>query len=113
METQEHTFEALFEQAVEYGQTTIELAALKAVDKVSDVVSTTVSMTAVAVTFILAFFILNIGLALLLGDVLGKSYYGFFALGGFYLLIGILFYALRHTFIKSMVSNAIISGAFK
>ncbi|HLP16623.1 MAG TPA: phage holin family protein [Bacteroidota bacterium] len=111
--THEHSFETLIEQAVEYGQTRIELTTLKAVEKVSDVISSVVSVSAAFILLIIAFLVLNIGLGLWLGDVLGRSYYGFFALGGFYVIIGALFYVLRHTFIKTMVGNAIISGTFK
>jgi hypothetical protein len=113
MDTHEHTLEDLFEQAVEYGQTRMELAALKTVDKVSDAVSSAVSYTAAVMLLGLAFLILSIGLALLVGDALGKSYYGFFALAGFYAIAGIFFFLLRHTFIKTMVGNAIISHSFK
>ena len=110
---QEHPFETLIDQAVEYGRTRIELATLKAVDAVSDAVSTVVSYTVAFILMALAFLILSIGLGLYLGDVLGRSYYGFFVLAGAYLIIGLLFYLLRHTFIKTMVGNAIISHTFK
>lgn len=113
MENQGHTIEALFEQAVEYGQTRAELAVLKTIDRVSDELSSAASHIVAWLAWGFAFLIVNIGLCLFLGEALGKVYYGFFMLAGFYSFMGIIFYLLRHTFIKTMVCNAIISHTFK
>jgi hypothetical protein len=56
---------------------------------------------------------LNIGLGLYLGSMLGKSYYGFFVLTGFYLIIGTLFYLFRNKWIREPISNVIIKKIAK
>jgi len=88
--------ESLFEKVEDYGRTTIQLFKLNTIDKSADLAS---SLATKAVIFIfVAMFILsiNIGFALWLGEVLGKSYYGFFVTGGLYAFIAIPVYNFRH-----------------
>ena len=101
--------EPLFERAEAYGKTSYELIKLKAVDKTSDVLSTFVSRGAVILVLSMFIVIVNIGIALFLGDLLGKSYYGFFCVAGFYGIIGGVLYFFLHDKIKKYVSNSIIT----
>jgi hypothetical protein len=103
----------LLERAEEYSKSTIEFFTLNAVDKSADVVSSLVSRLAVFITVALSILILSIGLALWLGKVLGESFYGFFIIGGFYLLIAILLQIFRHKWLKYPVSNSIIKQMLK
>jgi hypothetical protein len=48
-----------------------------------------------------------------LGEALGKSYYGFFVLGGFYILVGVIFQAFKNKWVEEPVSNAIIKKLTK
>jgi len=108
METNTTPVETLFVKAEDYSKTTIELFKLYAVDKTADVVSslaTQIAIYTVVVLFILTF---NIGLALWLGDVLGKTYYGFFIIAGLYVLVCALVYAFRDQWVKTPVANSII-----
>lgn len=101
--------EPLFERVETYGKTSYELIKLKAVDKTSEVVSTIVSRGAVVLMLSMFIVIVNIGIALFLGDILGKSYYGFFCVAGFYAIIGGVLYFFLHNRIKKYVSNSIIT----
>jgi hypothetical protein len=112
---EEHTklIESLFERVTDYGKTSIELAKLKAIDKTSDVVS---SFVPHAVVFILiASFLLfvNLGLAFWLGEILGKTCYGFFVVAGFYIFIGFFIHFFMHKWIKKVVYNYIIKLLLK
>jgi len=109
MEDQESLIESLIEKGEQYGKTTIELLKLKTLDKSADVVSTLISWAIVIVLSVLFFLILNIGLALWIGELLGKSYYGFFAIAGFYAFLALIFGVFREQFIKSPVNNSIIT----
>lgn len=109
MEDQENFIESLIEKGEQYGKTTIELLKLKTLDKSADVASTLVSWTVVIVFIVLFFLILNIGIALWLGELMGKSYYGFFAIAGLYALLALLGGLIRQRFIKRPVQNSIIS----
>lgn len=101
--------EALFERAEEYGKTSVDLLKLHAIDKSADVVSSLVSRLAVIIAVALFVLIISIGLALLAGELLGKSYYGFFLIGGLYAFIALLLYVFRHQLIKFPISNSIIT----
>jgi len=109
MEYQENLIESLIEKGEQYGKTTLELIKLKALDKSADVSSTLISWVIVIVFTVLFFLILNIGIALWIGELLGKSYYGFFAVAGFYALLAIILGIFREQFLKKPVNNSIVS----
>jgi hypothetical protein len=101
--------EPLFERTEEYGKTSYELFKLKALDKTAGVLSTFISRGAVVLALTMFIVIVSIGIALWLGDLLGKSYYGFFCVAGFYAIIGGVLYFFMHNKIKKRISNSIIS----
>ena len=105
--------EILFEKAEEYSKTTIELFKLNAIDKSAEVVSSLAVRLVIFIVVALFTLIINIGIALWLGEFLGKTYFGFFVIGGFYALIIILLYTFRYKWIKYPVSNSIISQMLK
>jgi len=100
--------DSLLEKAEQYGKTTIELLKLKTLDKSAEVTSNLVSWLIVFVFAVLFFLILNIGVALWIGELLGKSYYGFFAVSGFYGLLALVFGIFRKRLIKDPLNNSII-----
>jgi hypothetical protein len=108
----ENTFnhiKPLFEKIGIYGKTNFELYRLKTIRKTAEVISTFVSRGAVVVVLSMFLIFISTGLALWLGDLLGKAYLGFFCVAAFYILLGgVLFYFL-HGFIKRKISNSIIS----
>lgn len=100
--------EPLFERAEAYGKTSYELVKLKVLDKTVGMVSTLVSRGMFALVFSMFIFITTIGVALWIGDLLGKSYYGFFCVAGFYGIIGVVLYFITHRWMKNRISNSII-----
>jgi hypothetical protein len=113
MEEQKNQMELLFEKASDYIETRLDLFKLQATHKTSDVVSSLASRLVLILIISLIVFMVNIGLALWLGDALGKSYYGFFALGGFYILVGIIFNIFKNGWVEEPVSNSIIKKLIK
>lgn len=113
MEDNKNMFETLIDKAEHYGKTSIDLYRLKAIDKSADVLSSVTSHLVISILAIFFFLILNIGLGLLIGEYVGKTYYGFFILAGFYALLGVTLYAFRNQLIKTPVSNSIITQALK
>src|SRR5688572_4860916 len=61
-----------------------ELIKLKTLDKTAGAVSTLISRGAAVLIFSMFTIIVNVGIALWLGDILGKTYYGFFCVAAFY-----------------------------
>lgn len=105
--------EILFEKADQYRKTTFELIKLNAIDKSADIASFLAIQFVVFIVVALFTLIANIGVALWLGEKLGKSYYGFFVIAGFYAVIGIMVYALKNTWIKPSVRESVISNMLK
>lgn len=113
MEDNGNLIESLIERAAEYGKTSLELAKLKAVDKTSEVVSSLIANAIVIVLISSFLFFLSLGLALWLGEILGKSYYGFFVIAAFFGITGIFIRLFMHKWIKRCVSNNFIRQVLK
>ena len=105
--------ESLFERAGDYVETRLDLLKLKTADKSADIISSIASRHLILSIVIIFIIILNIGIALLLGELLGKLYYGFFILAGFYLITGLILYMNRRTWFKVPVTNLILRKIFK
>ena len=56
---------------------------------------------------------LNIGIALLIGDLLGKVWLGFILVSGVYACIGLIVYLFREKWIKRPLSNSIVAQLLK
>jgi len=108
MENEPGTFGALFEKTGDYLETRLDLLKLRAVDKTSDVTSSLVSRIAIAVVLFIAILIVNIGLALWVGELVGRVYVGFFIVAAFYALLALLIYVFRKTWIKDPITNLLI-----
>jgi len=113
MEDNTKLIESLLERATEYGKTTYELVKLKALDKTSEVVSSFIPHTIVIVLIVSFMLFLNLGLAFWLGGILGKTFYGFFAVAAFYGLIGIIIHFFMHKWLKKLVFNYIVKHMLK
>jgi uncharacterized membrane protein len=113
METPASVVESLFEQAETYSKKTFELSKLKSVETASNVAASLLTKTGVVVMMSLFVIVLSIGIALLLGELLGKIYYGFFIVAAFYLLAGGVLHHFLHGWIKTPVSNFIIRQTLK
>ncbi len=113
METPANLIESLVDKAEDYGKTTFELSKLKALETIICVATSMVARLSVILTMALFLLVLTIGIALFLGELLGKSYYGFFIVAGFYLMAGIILNFYLHKWIKKPVSDLIIIKALQ
>ena len=108
MDDNAKVLETLLDRATDYGKTTLELVRLKTVDKTADIASSVIPLS--IVVFMIATFLLflNLGLAFWLGEIMGKTFYGFFAIAAFYILTGIIIHFLLHKPIKRLIGNYLI-----
>lgn len=113
MENTATTIEMLFDKAEDYTKTTIELIKLSAVDKTADILSSLLSRLTVSIVFVMFVLLINIGISLWLGELLGKVYYGFFVVSSAYLLVAIALYIYKDKWLKIPISNFIIVKMFK
>ena len=107
MEEKSNLIESLFERFEAYAKTNLNLFKLKAIDNIADVVSTVLSKLVFYVVVLLILISVNTGLALWIGELLGKLYYGFFIVAAFYVLVALLLHFMSGL-IKSPVNNSLI-----
>ena len=109
MDNQPNAIGSFIESAGAYIETRVELLKLQAVSKSSSVVSSLVSTIIIAVLIVFGLSILNIGLSIYIGTLLGAIWLGFIVVGGFYILLAILFIALKDRLIKRPVTDLLIN----
>lgn len=113
MQQDPDSFVELVEKSEAYIKSSVELIQLKAIDQTAEIASSLVSKTVVILFIAMFFFTFNIGVSLYLGTILGQNYLGFLLVSGVYIFLGILFYIFRESWIKTPVSNSIITQALK
>lgn len=113
MEDQRYNIDALLSDAGDYLETRTHLWKLKAIESLADVsgeLASGLGMIGI-VAFVVMLF--SIGFALLIGDWLGKSYYGFFIIGGAYFIFGLICFIRRGRWLKEPFSNLLIRKILK
>jgi hypothetical protein len=113
MEENAKLIESLLERTAEYGKTSFELVKLKTLDKSSDIVSTIIPHSIVFVLIASFLIFVNFGLAFWLGEILGRMFFGFFAIAAFYFIIGIFVHFFMHKWLKKKISNYMIKQMLK
>lgn len=105
--------ELLIERVVDYSMSSYELLKLKTLDKISDAVSSIIPHSVWYLLIASFLFFLNLGAAFWIGEILGKIFYGFFAIATFYFIIGLVFRIFFYKRMKRMIENYIIKKALK
>lgn len=103
----------LFEKAGEYAETQLLLLKYKAVDTGAEVASSLISRLSVILLVATFLLILNIGIALWIGHLLGQTYYGFFIVAGFYGVASLIIYLFRHQWLKQPLNNLLVRKILK
>lgn len=109
METRSELVESLIEKAENYSKTTFQLTKFKALDKTIEVLTSMVGRLIVVVLVSIFVFMLSIGAAFLIGESLGKSYYGFFIVALFYFLGALMCHYFIQDWIKKTIGNLLIT----
>ena len=107
------SLESFLDKTQSYTKTTLELSKLKGLNATTNVITMVVARLCVLMATLLFFVVISIGIALWLGELLGKLYYGFFIIGAAYLIIGFILYFFLHKWINRPFSNLIISQALQ
>ena len=90
-----------------------EIIKLKVYSKSADM-ATFMAMK-IIMFFVVGLFILflNIGLSIWLGEILGETYYGFFALAGFYAISAIIIKTFLYNNIEYKINNSFLFKILK
>ncbi|WP_018341771.1 hypothetical protein [Cytophaga aurantiaca] len=113
MENNVTPIELLFQRAEDYSKTTFTLLKLNAVDKSANMFSYLMIKLTLLLVFTLFLLTFSIGLSLWIGELLGKSYYGFFVVAALYSLGGLLVYIFGSNWIGTPVRTAVIAELLK
>ncbi|MGC4101948.1 phage holin family protein [Ferruginibacter sp.] len=108
MENNPTSLKALFEKTEDYLETRIELSKLQAVSKISDITASAVSRIILVAVLNLVVLLLSVSIALWIGDAMGKMYYGFFIVSGFYCLVILFLFIFRRQWIKRPFHDKLI-----
>jgi hypothetical protein len=109
----ENLFSTLLDSVEEYGRTSYKLFTLKTLDKASDLASAVISRITAVIACMTFLFMASLGVAFWLGDVMGRIWYGFFAVAAFYGLVGLVVYFFMHKGLKRIFANMIIHQTLK
>jgi hypothetical protein len=113
MEDNPKLLESLVDRAAEYGKISYELIKLKALDKASEVVSSVIPHSVVLILLASFLLFLNLGISFWLGEILGKVYFGFFIVAGFYVFVGLIIHFFMYKRIKRIIQNYVIKQLLK
>jgi hypothetical protein len=91
----------------DYIREKLEIIIDKGIDKISTLVSTVLGLVFLAFSFLLFFLFATIALALLLGEYVGKHYWGFLIISALYLIIGVVFWKFRNSIFKKPLKKAL------
>lgn len=105
--------DVLIERAGDYLETRLDLLKLRAADRSADIISSFASKLIVLLVMSVFFIILNIGIALYIGEMTGRLYYGFFIVAGFYFIAGLITYGMRHRWLKDPFADKVIHKLLK
>ena len=109
METPPNLIESLFDRIEAYGKTILELSKFKVLEVACNVITIIASRLIVFIVMVLFVSFLSVGIALYVGDLLEKPYYGFFIVAIFYFLLGIVLFFSLHKWIKEPIADLMIA----
>jgi hypothetical protein len=108
MESTINSMDPLLQKAEQFGKTSLELLKLKSANKLADMLSSLITSTALFTIILISLFTFSIALAYWLGDLIGKTAYGFCLVGALYALVAVILNACIPT-IKSRLYKKFFS----
>jgi len=112
-QTPNEAVEILMKQSGELLDTRVELTKLKMLRSATGIVSEAVAKSTVFIFLLVGYIALNISLALLLGEWLGKAYLGFLIMAAINLIVGLVILKSGGAGMKTTIQNWLISAVFK
>ncbi|MFN3969661.1 hypothetical protein [Flavobacterium sp.] len=113
METKTTTLESLFENVEQYSKTSFELYKHKAIYEIATLSSSLAVRFILSIVVALVSLFFSIGFALWFGDMMNNTYYGYFIVGLFYVILGITIFLFRKAWIKTNMNNMVIKSMLK
>jgi hypothetical protein len=108
MDNKTTNVEELFYKLKDYGDTRLDLFKLKAISKISGILSSIISGVILVLLLLLAIICITIALSLVIGEAIGNTYLGFLIMAAIYIIIGLVMYSNRKKLLKAPISNKFI-----
>ncbi|MGB8490599.1 MAG: hypothetical protein WCE64_06030 [Bacteroidales bacterium] len=105
--------DTLMERVKEFTLAWLELTRLKAINRLTIVFSETLPDILIGVLGFTFLLFLNFAIAFLLGDALGKTYLGFLAVSGFYLLLSLVLHFFMRGWLRRTAGNYLVKRIFR
>lgn len=99
---------AIFDKLADLIEARLELARLKGINAISDIASSSIASIVFLALCFFTFLLLNIGIALFIGTVMGGAYYGFFIVAAFYSLTAIIYKLVFSKITRKAIRNFLI-----
>ena len=112
MEERKELVEELFERAEAYFKINVEIAKLRAADKLATGVSSFATVLLLFLFFSFFYLMVNVGIAVWLGKSMGQQN-GYFVVAGFNGALALIIYLFRDSLVKKPIIKAIISQILK
>lgn len=103
----------MFQHAKEYVDVKVDLFKLDAVERNAQLASGLLAAVIIGIIGLFSLLMLSVAAAIFLAGIWGAWYWGFLAVGGFYLIIFILVYLNRNHWIREPVHERIIDQYFE
>lgn len=113
IEQEKSSFDQLLTDAEEYAKTRQQLAKLSAVEKTVTVSSSVIIGAVLFVFFILFLLFISIAASHYLTSLIGPAYSGALVVAGFYLLVMLILFNGRNTWLRRPIMNGMIKNFFK
>jgi len=101
--------EAFAEHAKDYAELRVELVKLEAAAKISNVVSNVASAVVIGLVAIFTLLFVSVGVAWWIGQANNNPSMGFFIVGGFWALVGLVVYFMRSA-LKVPIVNSLLES---
>ena len=104
--------QALYKDIKKYLKLQIDYQRLDLIETIVVFITKVFSFAIIWVAVIFFAFFLAIATGLLIGDLLGAYYWGFFIISGVVALFGLIIYMLRKPIFTNPITNALVTAAF-
>ncbi len=113
MENKATTLENLFENVEQYSKTSFELYKHKAVYEIATLTSALAVRFILTIVVVLVSLFASIGLALWIGEICGKDYFGFLAVALLYGVVWLILSLFKISCIKKPITEMVIKSMLK
>ena len=109
IEEEKDRLDDILAKSKDYVETRIDLIAINIQDRMTDILSSVVTVAVLWVFGVFALSMLSVGIALSISQYYNDPPLGFYCVGGSYFLMGLVIYLKRKDWIKLPITNVLLT----